>query len=110
MSEIMEFPENLDEFIKQYSFKDEKEIYTNGSELIHVFRIKQWYEHEEKENKQLKEQLKQSEEVIEEAIDKVKRMEASFIQEEHIGSARDDDCELEELRNILNKYKKEESE
>ena len=42
--EVMIFPKTLDEFIKEYSFIDNKEIYTNGSELIQVFRIKQWEE------------------------------------------------------------------
>ena len=45
MNEIMEFPDTFDEFAKDYSFRDKKEIYTNGSELIPVFRVKQWLEH-----------------------------------------------------------------
>ena len=47
MCEKMEFPETFDEFAEQYGFKDEKQIYTNGTELIPVFRAKQWIEHEE---------------------------------------------------------------
>ena len=45
MSEQMEFPETFDEFAGFYGFKDSKEVYTNGSELIPVFRVKQWLEH-----------------------------------------------------------------
>ena len=45
MNERMEFPETFDEFAKQYGFTDTEEIYTNGSELIPVFRVKQWLEH-----------------------------------------------------------------
>ena len=45
MSEQMEFPETFDEFADFYGFKDSKEVYTNGSELIPVFRVKQWLEH-----------------------------------------------------------------
>lgn len=41
MGDCMEFPNTIKEFINQYSFKDEKEIYTNGSELIPVFRVMQ---------------------------------------------------------------------
>ena len=52
----MKFPKTFEEFIKQYSFFDKQQIYTNGSELIHVFRIKQWEEHKEKENQELKKQ------------------------------------------------------
>ena len=47
MCDKMEFPETFDEFAKQYGFKDEKQIYTNGTELIPVFRVKQWLEHDE---------------------------------------------------------------
>ncbi len=45
MNNTMEFPNTFDEFAKEYGFKDSKEIYTNGSELIPVFRVKQWLEH-----------------------------------------------------------------
>ena len=49
----MHFPDTLEEFIKSYSFTDDKEIYTNGSELIPTFRLKQWEEHKEDEKNQL---------------------------------------------------------
>jgi len=39
------FPETFKEFIDEYSFKDKEEIYTNGSDLIPVFRVKQAWEH-----------------------------------------------------------------
>lgn len=45
MDNIMQFPETFKEFAKSYGFKDSKEIYTNGSELIPVFRVEQWLEH-----------------------------------------------------------------
>ena len=45
MSEQMEFPETFDNFAKEYGFKDDKEVYTNGSDLIPIFRVKQWIEH-----------------------------------------------------------------
>lgn len=57
MNEEMKFPKTFEEFIKQYSFFDKQQIYTNGSELIQVFRIKQWEEHKEKENQELKLEL-----------------------------------------------------
>ena len=59
MSEEMKFPDTLDEFIKQYSFIDEEQIYTNGSELIQTFRIKQWEEHKKQEIQSLKKQLEE---------------------------------------------------
>lgn len=41
----MNMPGTFEEFIKEYSFKDEKEHYTNGSELVQVFRVMQAWEH-----------------------------------------------------------------
>ena len=43
--ETMDFPATPAEFIEQYSFKDKKEVYTNGAELISVFRVEQLLEH-----------------------------------------------------------------
>ena len=41
----MNFPDNILDFLHSYSFKDEEEIYTNGSELISVFRVIQALEY-----------------------------------------------------------------
>lgn len=43
--ENMPFPATPAEFIEQYSFKDKKEVYTNGAELISVFRVEQMIDH-----------------------------------------------------------------
>ncbi len=48
MNEEMEFPETFEEFAKEYGFQDEKEVYTNGSDLIQIFRVKQWLENDNK--------------------------------------------------------------
>ena len=45
MADGMHFPDTIQEFIKNYSFKDAEEVYTNGSELIPVFRVMQAIEH-----------------------------------------------------------------
>ena len=45
MATCMEFPKNILDFISDYSFEDRDEIYTNGSELIQVFRVIQALEH-----------------------------------------------------------------
>ena len=42
--DVMEFPETFEEFAKAYSIVDRKEVYTNSSKLIPVFRVKQWLE------------------------------------------------------------------
>lgn len=45
MSECMNYPKNPIDFINGYAFKDEKELYTNGSELVPLFRVEQMIEH-----------------------------------------------------------------
>ena len=45
MCDLMTFPDTFDEFIEKYKFVDKEQIYTNGAELIPVFRVKQWAEH-----------------------------------------------------------------
>lgn len=45
MTDCMIFPATFDEFAEQYKIFDEKEIYTNGTALIPIFRVKQWLEH-----------------------------------------------------------------
>ena len=45
MADKMTFPPTFKEFIKEYSFKDKEEIYTNGAELISVFRVEQAWDH-----------------------------------------------------------------
>lgn len=49
MGEQMEFPETFEQFAKVYGLKDDKEVYTNGVDLIPIFRVKQWLEHLETE-------------------------------------------------------------
>ena len=45
MGEVMNFPNTIEEFLDYYSFTDIEELYTNGSELIPVFRVLQALEH-----------------------------------------------------------------
>lgn len=59
MAYMMTFPATFDEFAEQYKIVDNEKIYTNGTELIPIFRVKQWLEHEdlvkkmEKKNKKI---------------------------------------------------------
>lgn len=48
MNQQMAFPETFEGFAKEYGFKDDKEVYTNGSDLIPIFRVKQWLEQDNK--------------------------------------------------------------
>ncbi len=51
MANCMEFPKRIEEFLDDYSFKDKEEVYTNGSILIPLFRVKQGLEHYMRESK-----------------------------------------------------------
>lgn len=52
MTDVMTFPETLDEFMEQYKIVDTEQVYTNGVELVPIFRIKQWRDaHRRKKSK-----------------------------------------------------------
>ena len=44
MGEIMQFQETVEEFMQQYKIVDTQQVYTNGAELVPIFRMKQWFE------------------------------------------------------------------
>lgn len=46
MGDCVTFPKTFDEFAEEYKILDSKEVYTNGTELIPIFRVKQWLEHQ----------------------------------------------------------------
>lgn len=43
--EMMKFPKTVDEFMESYKIVDTEQLYTNGSELVPIFRMRQWFEH-----------------------------------------------------------------
>lgn len=45
MADMMTFPNTVEEFMEQYKIVDTEKIYTNGAELVPIFRMKQWFEH-----------------------------------------------------------------
>lgn len=45
MGDCMSYPDKAIDFIKGYSFKDKQELYTNGAELVPMFRVEQMLEH-----------------------------------------------------------------
>lgn len=49
MADMMMFPDTVEEFMKQHKITDTEEIYTNGAELVPIFRMKQWFDHMESE-------------------------------------------------------------
>ena len=42
---MMMFPNTVEEFMEQYKIVDTEKIYTNGTELVPIFRMMQWFEH-----------------------------------------------------------------
>lgn len=44
MGEIMQFPKTVEEFMQQYKITDTQQVYTNGTELVPISRMKQWFE------------------------------------------------------------------
>lgn len=95
--ERMGFPSTFDEFAKNYGFRDKEEIYTNGSELIPVFRVKQWLEHISTTKNDL------------EVLDKIRAdIEESVL--ESLSDGGDDWFTAEKVNEcleIIDKYKKE---
>ena len=51
MSDMQTFPETVDEFMEQYKIVDTEQVYTNGIELVPIFRMKQWFEHLDRKEK-----------------------------------------------------------
>lgn len=47
MACCMTFPATFEEFAEDYKIVDSQEVYTNGAELIPIFRVKQWLQHEQ---------------------------------------------------------------
>lgn len=45
MAEQAIFPDTVDEFMEQYKITDTDKVYTNGTDLVPIFRMKQWFEH-----------------------------------------------------------------
>lgn len=46
MADMMTFPNTVEEFMEQYKITDTEQIYTNGAELVPIFRMKQWFDYE----------------------------------------------------------------
>ena len=45
MTDMMTFPDTVEEFMEQYKITDTERIYTNGAELVPIFRMRQWFDH-----------------------------------------------------------------
>ena len=45
MANAMIFPDTVEEFMEEYKLVDSDQVYSNGSEFVPIFRMKQWFEH-----------------------------------------------------------------
>ena len=45
MGDIMTFPASVEEFMEQYKMTDTEHVYSNGTEYVPIYRMKQWFEH-----------------------------------------------------------------
>lgn len=45
MADMMTFPDTVEEFMEQYKIVDTDQVYTNGVEMVPIFRMEQWFEH-----------------------------------------------------------------
>lgn len=45
------FPDTVEEFMEQYKMVDREQVYSNGTEYVPIFRMKQWFEHEQAKRK-----------------------------------------------------------
>lgn len=50
MSECMTFPDTVEEFMDSYKIVDTEQVYTNGTEMVPIYRMRQWFEHESELN------------------------------------------------------------
>jgi hypothetical protein len=57
MADKMTFPATFKEFAEQYKIVDKEEVYTNGAELIPIFRIEQWLDNENNSAKKIFEEI-----------------------------------------------------
>ena len=45
--EVMTFQETVEEFMETYKMVDTEHVYSNGTEYVPIFRMKQWFRHVE---------------------------------------------------------------
>lgn len=50
MGDMMTFPASVEEFMEQYKMTDTEHVYSNGTEYVPIYRMKQWFEHLESDS------------------------------------------------------------
>ena len=44
MGDVMTFPASVEEFMEQYKMTDTEQVYSNGTEYVPIYRMRQWFE------------------------------------------------------------------
>ena len=44
MGDVMTFPQSVEEFMEQYKMTDTEQVYSNGTEYVPIYRMRQWFE------------------------------------------------------------------
>lgn len=45
MGDMMTFPATVEEFMEQYKITDTEQVYSNGTEFVPIYRMRQWFDH-----------------------------------------------------------------
>ena len=45
MGDMMTFPSSVEDFMEQYKMTDTEHVYSNGTEYVPIYRMRQWFEH-----------------------------------------------------------------
>ena len=45
MGDMMTFPASVEEFMEKYKMTDTEHVYSNGTEYVPIYRMKQYFEH-----------------------------------------------------------------
>ena len=96
MSDCMHFPDTIEEFMEQYKMTDTKQVYSNGTEYVPIFRMEQWFEHEKA---QLSQEDATSDTIDRQAVIKVLECwQKAFKENSHHASASDLSLVVKDIR------------
>lgn len=86
MGEMQDMGNDFMDFVKSYSFKDKKEVYTNGIELVPLFRVQQAYDY-------YISKLEKLERAFDKACDKLQKADLGYkCDEEYYKQCRENHC------------------
>ena len=54
MGDMMTFPSSVEDFMEQYKMTDTEHVYSNGTEYVPIYRMRQWFEHCRNQQRQTK--------------------------------------------------------